>query len=420
MIALAMHAWQNSTSKSTVKFKKMNILFLSPRMPLPADTGGKIRTFNILKQIAKANHVTLLCFSFEASDQDFIPEFNKLGIQVTLVPIAESSIFQKITGVLFKPIPFSIGKYHTPLMRRAIAKILKTQKFDAVHVDHLHMAHYTDCFNNIPCMLDEHNVEYKILERCSKVEAGFIKKMLYQQQAAKMKAFESRKIKDFKGVFACSLDDQKILKNISSGNTPLHVIANGVDTEYFTSPDLKDAAQDALVFTGSMDWLPNDDAITYFCNKILPLIWQKKQGVKFYVVGKNPSKLVKDFSQHDPRVIVTGRVEDVRPYIQRSKIFIVPLRIGGGTRLKILEAMAMGKAVVSTSIGAEGIECRDGKNILLGDTPEAFAVKVLLLLNDEQKSKDIGQQARQFVCDHYDWNLIGQKLKSIYEESSHV
>ena len=122
-------------------------------------------------------------------------------------------------------------------------------------------------------------------------------------------------------------------------------------------------------------------------------------------------------AQRDPRVIVTGRVEDVRPYVQRSKVFIVPLRIGGGTRLKILEAMAMGKAVVSTTIGAEGIECADGKNILLGDSPQDFADQVLFLLNNPQKSQEIGIVARKLVCDRYDWNTIGQKLKMIYEES---
>ena len=142
----------------------MNILFLSPRLPLPADTGGKIRTFNILKQIAQVNRVHLLCFSFESTDNRYIDDFNKLGINVTLVPMGEQGLLKKVTGVLFNPIPFSIAKYHTKAMRQAISDILKTKSFEAVHMDHLHMAHYTEYFKNIPCMLDEHNVEFKILE----------------------------------------------------------------------------------------------------------------------------------------------------------------------------------------------------------------------------------------------------------------
>jgi glycosyltransferase involved in cell wall biosynthesis len=243
-----------------------------------------------------------------------------------------------------------------------------------------------------------------------------------------MKAFETQKTKEFKGVFACSLDDREILNGITSGAVPIDVIANGVDTEYFNSVIARSEAtkqslfqeEDAMVFTGSMDWLPNDDAITYFCAKILPLIWQRQASVKFYVVGKNPSPVVKELAGRDPRVIVTGRVDDVRPYIQRSKVFIVPLRIGGGTRLKILEAMSMEKAVVSTTIGAEGIECTDGQNIFLGDAPQDFADKVLFLLNDHQKSQAAGLAARKFVCERYDWEIIGKRLKTIYEKVSHV
>ena len=130
--------------------------------------------------------------------------------------------------------------------------------------------------------------------------------------------------------------------------------------------------------------------------------------------------MIKDLAQRDSRVIITGRVDDVRPYIRRSRVSIVPLRIGGGTRLKILEAMALSKTIVSTSIGAEGIEYTDGKNILIGDSPQDFADKVLLVLNDPQKSREIGIEARKFVCGKYDWNIIGQKLKTIYEESIHV
>lgn len=338
----------------------MKILFLSPRLPLPADTGGKIRTFNILKQIAKTSQVRLLCFSFEKNDRDIAADIERSGIKVTLVPVEEPGIFQKITGVLFDPAPFSIAKYNSGRMRREITEILQKELFDAVHIDHLHMAHYAGCFKDIPCMLDEHNVEYKLLERCAQHEGSLIKKLLYQQQASKMKKFESRMMKPFRAVFACSSDDRETLKNITYGNAPLYVIANGVDTEYFNAPGSNDAGEDAIVFTGSMDWLPNDDAITYFCANILPLIWQKNASVKFYVVGKNPSNVVKELAARDSRVIVTGRVDDVRPYIRRSKVFIVPLRIGGGTRLKILEAMAMGKAIVSTTIGAEGIECTDG------------------------------------------------------------
>jgi sugar transferase (PEP-CTERM/EpsH1 system associated) len=394
----------------------MNILFLAPRLPFPCDTGGKIRTFNILKQIAKKNHVHLACFSFEKNDKDHVKEFERLGIEVSLVPMQQNWP-GKLNEVLLNSLPFSIAKYRSIRMRQTIRFLIKMKDFDAIHVDHLHMAHYQKYFEGIPCFLDEHNVEYRILERCAKVEKSLIKRIFYQNEAKKMKEFEARKITEFQKVFVCSSDDQVILNKL--GANDVHVIPNGVDTDYFDSSSEKDAKENSLVFTGSMDWLPNSDAITYFCKEILPLVWKKKNSVKLYVVGKNPTAAVKNLASLDRRVIVTGRVDDVRPHVQQASIFIVPLRIGGGTRLKILEAMAMRKAVLSTTIGAEGIE-HSKSNIALADTPESFSQAVVDLLNDPLRVIEMGEEGRKLVCDQYDWSIVGQKLHDIYNEVAYA
>jgi len=395
----------------------MNILFLAPRLPLPADTGGKIRTLNILKQLSKENRVYLLCFTFEDLDRIHAQTIRELGIEVHMVPIVEPSIIQKITTIIFNSIPFSILKYHTSQMSQSIRQVLAEKPFDAIHVDHLHMAMYNDCFKDIPCFLDEHNVEYKILERCAQVERSWLKRILYRNQSQKMIAIESRKVKEFNGVFACSLEDSLLLKDLAKGQGLVHVIPNGVDTEYFNIKQEQDGdREDTIVFTGSMDWLPNDDAISYFCKEILPLVWQKNNFLKLNVVGKNPSKFVKDLSVRDGRVNVTGRVEDVRPFIEQAKIFIVPLRIGGGTRLKILEAMAMGKAVISTTIGAEGIACKNGVNISIADSPKDFAQKIIELCKQPVLAAAMGQEGRNLVCQEYDWNIVGKKLNAVYQE----
>ena len=195
----------------------MDILFLAPRLPYPADTGGKIRTLNILKQLLKFARVHLVCFSFEAQDEKHKEEIKKTGALITLVPAQESSFLQKARNVCLGAFPHSIAKYDSSLMKTVLEKLSEDQRFDAVHIDHLHMAHYIKCFNGIPCFLDEHNVEYKILERCAEVEKNSIKKILYRQQALKMKTFETAKINEFKGVFACSEDDQGILNALSPG-----------------------------------------------------------------------------------------------------------------------------------------------------------------------------------------------------------
>lgn len=394
----------------------MKILFLAPRMPLPADTGGKIRTFNILKQLALESEVHLVCFSFEANDKDYIHDLTKLGILVTLVPMTESSTFQKISWLLFHGLPISLVKYHTKAMEETLQNLMRTEKIDAVHVDHLHMAHYLNCFKEIPCMLDEHNIEYKILQRCAAVERSWPRKLAYQEQSRKMNYFEAEISQRFSCVFTCSNDDRILLNKITNGQVPIYVVPNGVDTEFF-EPQNNVPQEDALVFTGSMDWLPNDDAITYFCHEILPLIWQKNPDIKMYVVGKSPSSAVKDLAAKDKRVIVTGRVDDVRPYIAKSKVFVVPLRVGGGTRLKILEAMAMGKAIVSTTIGAEGITYTPDDNIVLADNPEDFAQKTVDVIADSKKIEDLGISGRQLVKEDYDWGVVGRQLRHFYKKA---
>lgn len=397
----------------------MNILFLAPRMPMPADTGGKIRTLNILKQLALEFKVHMVCFSFEVNDSDYIPEFEKLGVTVTLVPMTETWFFQKIYWFLFHGLPISMVKYHTRSMQKAILTLIKTRTIGAVHVDHLHMAHYLKCFNGVPCMLDEHNVEYKILQRCAQVERLWFKKIAYQEQSRKMNAFEARMAEQFSSVFTCSTDDRILLNKITNGLVPIYVVPNGVDTQFF-QPSSNGPLENAMVFTGSMDWLPNDDAITYFCQEILPLIWERDPGIKMYVVGKSPSAAVKELAAKDKRVIVTGRVDDVRPFIAKSKVFVVPLRVGGGTRLKILEAMAMGKAVVSTSIGAEGIMYTSEKNIRLADTPEDFAQKTVETINDPNKVKALGKHGHDLVLEQYDWNVVGRQLRHFYRKITHA
>lgn len=430
----------------------MKILFIAPRLPYPADTGGKIRTLNILKQIRKFSDAHLACFSFEKNDRETAMALEKsLGVPITLMPMHKFGIRDKIHGVLFNPAPISIFKYCFKPMEKILLSLNERENFDAVHIDHLHMAYYHFCFAALPSVLDEHNVEYRILERCAAVERSVLKKKIYQEQALKMKMFERKAIKTFSACLTVSQDDKDMLMDLAKGKANVEVIPNGVDTGYFsslvprpTSQEQKDKdfnadsresnadnrefhlrpsacnlrpsafKEESLVFTGSMDWLPNEDSVLYFAKEILPLIWQVKSDVKFYIVGKNPSSKVRHLSR-DQRIIVTGGVDDVRPYMERSKVFVVPLRIGGGTRLKILEAMSMNMAVVSTSVGAQSITYIKDQNILIADAPQEFAQSVLSLIDDQDRAFQLGREGRAFVCEKYNWNIVGKNLSVLYE-----
>jgi len=395
----------------------MRVLFIAPRLPLPADTGGKIRTFNLLKQISRDHAVDLVTFSFDSEDEQHIQGLREMGIEVTLIPAPKSDALRKAITVLLSALPYSVSKYYSKEMAKAIATLQAAKNYNVVHFDHIHMAQYVRYVKEIPCVLDEHNVEYKILERCGDVERSFLKRKVFTNQAKKMQRLESRLIMGLQACTAVSEDDRHLLDRLCDGRTPTHTLPNGVNVDFFQSSNAPlTGSEDALTFTGSMDWLPNDDAVVFFCREVLPLIWEQNANVKFYIVGKSPSAAVQELAQKDPRIIVTGRVDDVRTYIQRAKVFVVPIRIGGGTRLKILEAMSMQKAVVSTTVGAEGIACTKDVDIVLGDTPQAFAQQVIVLLKDQQKRETLGTAARKLVLENYDWRMIGKKLNQIYED----
>jgi len=395
----------------------MKILFLAPRMPMPADTGGKIRTLNILKQLAKTNDVDMLTFSFEAEDEAHGRDLKDFGIRSILVPASPVGLLKRLSLLFLTSVPYSVAKYQSILFAEKMRGLLEEQTYDLIHCDHIHMTHYLNLAKDIPTVIDEHNVEYRILERCGSVEKNMIKKILYVQQAQKMKRFETQKMKEADACCAVSEDDADLLKALG-GRAKISVIPNGVDTEYFRTHDEQRTANDehlSLVFTGSMDWMPNEDAVIHFCEDVLPLIWQKEPQVKFFVVGKAPSSQIRVLGS-DERIVVTGCVDDVRPYMEQAGVFVVPIRIGGGTRLKILEAMSMEKALVSTSVGAEGIAYTPGAELVTADDAPGFAGAVLHLLNDQARRQSLGQEGRRLVLEKYDWSIVGQRLLEAYRE----
>ena len=333
----------------------MRILFVAPRCPLPANTGAKIRTYNLLKQAMKNHSVTLVAFSFEDKDYHYIEILKKDGIEVHLVKAKEN--INPFT--IFSNKPVSIEKYRSKKMRNKLRSIIASKKFDLVHFDHLHMAQYKDYINGLPCILDEHNVESVILKRCADISRNIVKRQLFKSQAQKMTNLEGKLAGRATKCLVVSDNDKDNLSSLLGQNGKIAVVPNGVDTDYFQPQAANRTAQteNAVVFIGSMDWLPNSDAVEYFCKDILPLIWKVKKKVKFYIVGRNPAGNIIELAKGDGRIEAVGDRRDVRPYIEKAKVFVVPMRIGGGTRLKILEAMSMQKAVVSTPLGAEGIDC---------------------------------------------------------------
>jgi sugar transferase (PEP-CTERM/EpsH1 system associated) len=309
------------------------------------------------------------------------------------------------------PLPYAVGKYRSRAFTRRIEAILREQPFDLVVCDFVTPA--VNLPRSLPCptVLFTHNVEAEIWRRHAETQTGWIQRFLYGMQHRRMLRFERRTLGRFDGVLAVSAADRDTLGRLYPGaiHEPVHVVPTGVDTEFF-APTARATSPRSLVFTGSMDWLPNEDAMVFFCREVLPLIKREDPDVTVSIVGRAPTPTVARLAQQ-PGVVVTGQVDDVRPYMAEAAVYIVPLRIGGGTRLKIFEAMSMGNAVVSTTVGAEGLPVTNGAHLLLADEPASFAAAVVRLLRNIDERRRLGAAARALVTARYDWAVVAASLE---------
>jgi glycosyltransferase involved in cell wall biosynthesis len=263
-------------------------------------------------------------------------------------------------------------------------------------------------------VLDEHNIEYEILQRMSDGEHSLSRRAFNTLEYLKCRPFEQRL---WRKVDACAVpsDREAGLIRKKAPATPTAVVPNAVDPDYFT-PSSAPPERDTLIFTGLLSYRPNLDAATYLVNEILPLIQRERPGVTLTIVGDGHAVDMAKLKR--PNVTVTGRVDDVRPYMHRAAVSVVPIRIGGGTRLKVVEALAMGKAVVSSQVGSEGIRVRDGEHLLLaGDDAVAFATRVLQLLSDPVWAAALGRAGRSLVAAEYTWRQATTRLETLYHQA---
>ena len=395
----------------------MKILFLMSQIPYPLDTGAKIRTFNLISNLSRENSITLFTFGDAGQESQKITALREFCKKIELVHKTENNIFISALFNLFSGCPYAVDKYYSKEMSDKIAGLLEKESFDLIHCDSLQVSRNVLKLKNIPKILTEHNIESQILQRAAERESDILKKAYLYLQYLKLKKYEIFACKQFDRVITVSEEDKKFLSKFISEDK-ISVVPNGVDTGYFSPQSIVRSPQneETLVFTGSMDWLPNRDAVTYFCKDILPLIWNVKKNLRFYIVGRNAPKSIVELGKNDARIVVTGSVDDVRPYMERTIVFVVPLRIGGGTRLKILEAFAMGKAVVSTSIGCEGLDVIDGENIAIVDKPIDFAYRVMELLNNEGLRNRLALNGRSLVEKKYRWDTVSGLLDKAWHD----
>ncbi|MCP4348268.1 MAG: glycosyltransferase [Desulfobacterales bacterium] len=397
----------------------MKILFLSQRFLLPMDTGGKIRTGNILEQLSQHHEITLISNVEEPKDSPYLPSIRKFCKTFISVPWKEIKkysflFFIRLFFQMFSIYPVNVRNDYSAKLRLAVEKEAASGNYDVAICDFVQSALMFRNIKGIPTVLFQHNVESEISKRHIRQSGNIIMKFFWFLQWKKMLWFEKKACKSFDKVIAVSEKDRQTFEELYTVNN-VATIPTGVDIDYFAPVPDTDTENNSIVFCGSMDWLPNEDAVIFFIKEILTKI---QPNITLTVVGRNPSpglvKLVRDY----PEVSLTGWVDDTRPYIARSSLFIVPIRIGGGTRMKIYEAMAMGKTVVSTTVGAEGLPVIDGENIIIEDDPSGFGKKITELLKSAEQREKIGTTACAYVRQHFAWERVAESFSTICQEAA--
>jgi sugar transferase (PEP-CTERM/EpsH1 system associated) len=397
----------------------MKILWIKAGGLVPPDTGGKIRSYNILRELAIGNSVTF--FSFHTAHPDdrhsTLSDIFDEVISVSLALPTPKSVAEiwSYGAQIFSSAPYNIAKYCLPVVRQRLHQLLQQREFDVIVCDFLIAAGVVPWDLPVPKVLFTHNVEAQIWRKHFEVASNPLWKVLSWREWRKMEAAERKYLRLADLVLAVSDSDRDTFADFVDAEK-IKVIPTGVDIDYFRPTPARQAPF-SMVFTGSMDWLPNEDAIFYFAQSILPLIRKQISQAQLEVVGRNPSRKLQALAHTANGITVTGRVDDIRPFMAQSECCIVPLRIGGGTRLKIFEAMGMAKAIVSTPLGAEGLPVHSGKNILLAETPEDFSSAVVSLLRNPARRTQLGAAARKLVEDNYSWKKVTEKFIEALREA---
>jgi polysaccharide biosynthesis protein PslH len=398
----------------------LRILVVATRSPYPLIEGRALRTFNLLRETARKHDVCLCTYVQSAAEVEGLRQLRSFCDEVHAVPLymegKASSLLADLVADLVDPAPIMALKYRTRKMTALVKAAIARFKPDVVHLDMLHLGELLPHLQGLPVVLVEHNVESALLTRRVENESSFLRRHYLGRQVSKLSAYEGTICASVDEIVAVSDVDAGIIGRMAPG-TPTTVVPNGVDTEFF-SPGSWPVVPSSMVYVGGLSWFPNLDAIDFFSREICPRLVKSVEDAQLTVVGQVPTQRTLDPWRGQDRVRFAGLVDDIRPIVGGAAIYVVPLRIGGGTRLKILDAMAMGKAVVSTSVGCEGLEVQDGRELLIADGAEEFAAAVLKAMRDPQLAARLGAAGRTCVERRYQWSAIAERMEAVYERAA--
>ena len=396
----------------------MNLLFLTPQLPHPPRQGTAIRNWGLIKSLSARHTLTLLTFA--QPTETITPELQAAcqRIETVLPPIR--ALGQRLRTLFTSPLPDLAHRLESPEFSHRLGQLLEKETFAAVFIEGLELAPYSGVIPDKTLIFDAHNCETSLQRRAFETDLRNPRRWpvaLYSFiQARRLARFESQTMSRVDYITCVSTEDAAALQALAPTRSVQPVIVpNGIFLSEYMPNRWREppttGANPQLVFTGKMDYRPNVDAATWFVHDILPHIQREQPDVQFVIVGQKPTAAVQRLAEQ-PGVVVTGAVEDTRPYITKAAGYVAPLRMGGGTRFKLLEALALGSPIVSTAIGAEGFAVTSGNELLLADTPVEFAQAVLKILNDQPQRQRLTEAGYKFVKG-YDWGQIVPKVEAL-------
>lgn len=395
----------------------MRILNITNRIPYPLVSGAPLRSYNLLRRFARDHDVYLAAFSGTDEQQEEAPrllEFCRRVVTVRSRPQKILPLFWKLMKWPLQGGPTELRLSFSDELAKGIQNLIAEIDFDVIQIEHGSMGLYLE---TLPSNLRKrtawilHDIDFDKFKRISRIERKVDKKLRAWIHSTMMRRWQPHFAQLFGLCVTMSEADRRLLITANK-RLRVEVSPNGVDTHLY-QPIPEETKKQAILFIGNMGYQPNIDAATYFCKQILPIIRKKIADVEFWIVGIDPGESVKKLGGNG--VFVTGGVPDVTPYYRRSKVCVVPLRAGSGTRLKILEAMAIGRPVVSTSIGAEGLDVADGKQIIIANDSMGFAEKTIELLRNHALRTSLVAEARKHVVASYDWDVIAARLLTAFK-----
>ena len=403
----------------------MKVLWISQNVPYPPKSGVLLRNYNLIRLTSQFAAIDLVAIvkknAMPSSYAEMaVPELLKFcsSVQPVRLPTEESRFhfWWVLLKSLFTKAPFTVNWASAPVLEEVLGRALSGTIYDLVYFDSISLAGYRQLMTSGARVLNHHNIESQLFERRIAYERNPLKRLYLRLEATKLRRYEAAVVGEFDlNLVVSSLDALRLGEFCAGATTAL--VANGVDIDYFRPSDAASAEPGHLIMVSGMNWFPNLDAVLYMIESIWPILTSATPGVRLTIVGARPPRHVTELAAKDSRITVTGFVDDIRPYMDRAQIYLCPMRDGGGTRLKVLDALSMGKPIVATTMALEGIGVVPEQDVLVGDTPEVFVRQIQRLIQDQALRQRLSTNGRTFVEQRFSWEVIGQQLQGAFRDA---